>query len=240
MHALLLSKGLFALPFNSVRPEPAAGRAKTAFAGAVPSQAQGLRRSGVTAITRTGPVNRPKAASLCCLPLLLAACNDPAAQSPPPPAPFSPVATLQDIMTSVIDPNIDFVWNAVSTVSTASGTEERRPQTDEDWLALRQHALIVAEAANLLLVENRPIAAANATTSSGDAELTPAAIKTLVAERRDEFVARSRDLQVAALGLIRAIDAKNADELEKAGGEVEHACEQCHSQFWYPGDQRPK
>ncbi|WP_157197887.1 MULTISPECIES: cytochrome c [Methylomonas] len=173
--------------------------------------------------------------------LLVGACDDSARQPPSaPPTAFVPVATLQDIMTSVIDPNIDFVWNSVSTVSTASGTEERRPQTDQDWLALRQHALIVAEAANLLLVENRPVAAANATTSSGDAELTPSAIKTLVAEHRDDFVTRGHEFQVAALGLIRAIDAKNADALEKAGGEVEHACEQCHSQFWYPGDNRPK
>jgi hypothetical protein len=40
--------------------------------------------------------------------------------------------------------------------------------------------------------------------------------------------------------LIAAIDTKNVEALEQAGGEVEQACEQCHSQFWYPGDNRPK
>jgi len=143
-------------------------------------------------------------------------------------------------MTSIIDPNIDFVWNSVSSVSTATGTEERQPQTDEDWRLLRQHALSVVEATNLLLIENRPIAAANAVTSSGGAELTPAAIKTLIAEHRQEFVQRAQSLQSTAQGLLVAIDAKNVEELEKAGGEVEQACEQCHSQFWYPGDARPK
>jgi cytochrome c556 len=44
----------------------------------------------------------------------------------------------------------------------------------------------------------------------------------------------------AAQQLIAAIDAKNVEDLERAGGEVEQACEQCHSQFWYPGDSRPK
>ncbi len=171
---------------------------------------------------------------------LLMACDPVTTEPAAPPIPFKPVATLQEIMTSIIDPNIDFVWNSVSSVSTASGTEERQPQTDEDWRLLRQHALSVVEAANLLLIENRPIAAANAVTSSGGAELTPAAIKTLIAEHRQEFVQRAQSLQSTAQGLLVAIDAKNVEELEIAGGEVEQACEQCHSQFWYPGDVRPK
>lgn len=171
---------------------------------------------------------------------LLIACNPAPTEPAAPPDPFKPVATLQEIMTSIIDPNIDFVWNSVSSVSTVTGTEERQPRTDEDWRLLRQQALSVVEAANLLLIENRPIAAANAVTSSGGAELTPAAIKTLIAEHRQEFVQRAQNLQSTAQGLLVAIDAKNVEELEKAGGEVEQACEQCHSQFWYPGDARPK
>ena len=172
--------------------------------------------------------------------VILIACNTATTEPATPPIPFKPVATLQDIMTAIIDPNIDFVWNSVSSVSTATGTEERQPQTDEDWRLLREHALYVAEAANLLLIEDRPIAAANAVTSSGGAELTPAAIKTLIAEHRQEYLQRAQGLQTAAQALLVAIDAKNVEELEKAGGEVEQACEQCHSQFWYPGDARPK
>ncbi|MGZ0079504.1 cytochrome c [Methylomonas sp. YC3] len=168
------------------------------------------------------------------------ACNPATTEPAAPPIPFKPVATLQEVMTSIIDPNIDVVWNSVSSVSTATGTEERQPRTDEDWRLLRQHALAVTEAANLLLIEDRPVAAANSVTSSGGAELTPAAIKTLITEHRQEFVKRSQSLQSAAQGLLVAIDAKNVEELEKAGGEVEQACEQCHSQFWYPGDARPK
>lgn len=169
----------------------------------------------------------------------MTACNSAATETKPT-SPFKPVATLQDIMTSIIDPNIDFVWNSVSSVNTANGTEERQPQTDEDWLILRQHALAVAEAGNLLLIEDRPIAATSANTSSGGAELNPADIKALIAANRNEYVNRVHGLQTAAQGLVAAIDAKNVEELEKAGGEVEQACEQCHSQFWYPGDNRPK
>lgn len=171
---------------------------------------------------------------------VLAGCTQSASAPATSVTPFKPTATLQDIMLSIIDPNIDYVWNAVSSVSTASGTEERRPQTDEDWKLLRQHALAVAEAGNLLLIENRPIAAQDANTSSGGAELNSQEIQKLITANREEYVQRAYALHDAAELLLVAIDKKNVEELEKAGGDVEHACEQCHSQFWYPNDNRPK
>ncbi|QSA95491.1 cytochrome c [Methylococcus sp. EFPC2] len=154
--------------------------------------------------------------------------------------PYKPTATLQEIMTSIIDPNIDYVWNSVSTVSTAQGTEERQPRTDEDWNAVRQHALTVVEASNLLLVKGRAVARKGANTSSGGAELHPEDIEKAIAAQRADFVKRTDEFHDAALRLIAAIDRKNADELVEAGGAVEHACEQCHSQFWYPNDKKPK
>lgn len=182
-------------------------------------------------------------ASLILAGVVLAACTKqepPApAQAPAPPVAFKPTATIQDIMLAIIDPNIDPVWNSVSTVVTAKGTEERRPTTDEDWKVLRQHALTVAEAGNLLLIEGREVAKAGASTSIHPVELSPPEIKVLIAAQRSDFTQRAHALHDASLALIAAIDAKDVGALEKAGGLVEHACEQCHSQFWYPGDKRP-
>ncbi len=172
--------------------------------------------------------------------LSLAACSPPpAAESTPAPA-YKPVATLQEIMKAVIDPNIDAIWNSVASISSAEGEEERRPQSDEDWQRLHQHALNVAEAGNLLLIESRPVAKAGVETSTGGAELSPQAIQDLIASQRGAFNANALALQDAAQLLIAAIEQKNVEELERAGGEVERACEQCHSQFWYPGDKRPE
>jgi cytochrome c556 len=39
--------------------------------------------------------------------------------------------------------------------------------------------------------------------------------------------------------VIAAIDKKDPEELIRTGGLVEQACEQCHSQYWYPNDKRP-
>lgn len=172
---------------------------------------------------------------LCLLPLL-SACGQPATE----PSPFRPVATIQEIMQSVIDPNIDYVWNSVSTVSTTQGIEEKSPKTDEDWQIVRQHALTVLEASNLLIIEGRTVAHNDATTSSGGAELSAKDIQQLIAANRGQFVERAHGLHTAVQQVIAAIDKKEVEAFEQAGGAVEHACEQCHSQFWYPNDTRPK
>jgi hypothetical protein len=169
-------------------------------------------------------------------PLLLPACS----HHPKDGKLFRPSATLQEIMASIIDPNIDAVWNAVSTVTTAKGTEERRPHTDEEWKTLRNHALAVAEAGNLLVIKGREVARKGQSTSSGGAELNPDDIRKGIEANRHDFVKRAHEFRDAALLLVAAIDRKNPDQLVEAGGAVERACEQCHSQFWYPNDKRPK
>ena len=89
-------------------------------------------------------------------------------------------------------------------------------------------------------VVRESIAVAGATTSSGGAELNSEAIKTLIAGNRTAYIKHIHELQEAAQGLLVSIDAKDVEGLVDAGGKVEQVCEQCHSQFWYPGDNKPK
>lgn len=168
--------------------------------------------------------------------LLLGAC----AQNKVKSVAAKPVATIQGIMLSVIDPNIDFVWNSVATINTAQGTEERHPKTEKDWNEVKQHALAVFEGSKQLLLENTQVAEANSNTSSHPVELSAADIQKTIDNHRSDYVQRVEALQHALEQTIAAIDAKNVDELEKAGGIVDQACEQCHTQFWYPNDKRPK
>lgn len=176
--------------------------------------------------------------------LLLGGCGQHDA-SPPPKAevktesPFKPVATLQELMVSVIDPNIDPIWNAVSTVNTQAGSVDKVPQTDEEWTQLRHHAITLIEVSNLLAIEGRPIAAQGLSTSSSPAELSPAEIQKNIAAKRTDFNNHARAFQNASQLLLKAIDAKNAEDLVQVGGLVDQVCEQCHKQFWYPNDKLP-
>jgi hypothetical protein len=152
---------------------------------------------------------------------------------------FRAVASIQDIMLSIIDPNIDFVWNAVTTISTKEGVEEKVPETDEDWREVKKHALVVLEASNLLLINGRNVAIDGVNTSTGGAELSAADIQKLINSTRPEFNKKALVLHDAMQLVIAAIDKKDPEELIRTGGLVEQACEQCHSQYWYPNDKRP-
>ena len=152
---------------------------------------------------------------------------------------FKPSATLQEIMLSVIDPNIDPIWNSISTEITAEGTIEKRPETEEEWATLRNHAISLREVSNLLVIEGRTVAHSHANTSSHESELQAEAIQALIAAQWPEFIQRAHALHDAANLAVEAIDAKNVDRLEEVGGIIEHACEACHTQFWYPGDKVP-
>lgn len=152
---------------------------------------------------------------------------------------FKPSATLQEIMLAVIDPNVDPIWNSISTVVSAEGAVEKRPETDEEWATLRNHAISLREVSNLLVIEGRDVAHSHANTSSHESELQAEAIQALIAAQWPEFIQRAHALHDAANLAVEAIDAKNVDRLEEVGGIIEHACEACHSQFWYPGDKVP-
>lgn len=178
---------------------------------------------------------------ICCsLAGLLCACSKPA-ELPVGPAPlFQPTASVQEIMQSIIDPNIDAVWNSVATISTAAGTEERAPKTDQEWNEVRQHALTVLEASNLLLIEGRQIAASGASTSSHAVELKPADIAAGIQHKRADFVRHAHALHDAVSEAVSAIDQKDSQKLVQAGGRIDQVCESCHSQFWYPNDKPPR
>ncbi|MFZ6775027.1 hypothetical protein ACO0LB_20180 [Undibacterium sp. SXout7W] len=182
---------------------------------------------------------RSVAAILCLGTLLTTACSKTEAIKEQTATAFKPTASIQEIMQSIIDPNIDAVWNSVATISTTAGTEERSPKTDEEWSTVRQHALVVLEASNLLLIEGRKTAVDGANTSTHPVELRPEEIEKSIAANRQVFNQHAHALHEATLEAIAAIDAKSTDRLVKAGGRIDQTCEQCHTKFWYPGDKRP-
>ncbi|GBG13778.1 uncharacterized protein NMK_1329 [Novimethylophilus kurashikiensis] len=169
--------------------------------------------------------------------LALAGCGQQASAKPE--SVFKPTASIQEIMVSIVDPNADEVWNAVASVSTAAGTEDKQPHSDEEWAKVRRHAVTLLEATNLLLIEGRSVAPKGASTSSVAAELNPEEIQKGIAAKHADFVQHVHALHDTVQQAIVAIDAKNAEELVKVGGNIDQVCEQCHKQFWYPNDKLP-
>jgi hypothetical protein len=177
--------------------------------------------------------------------VLISACQKPtattaAAPAPAPPPPeYVPTATVKDLMQSVIDPNADVVWLAVTTVQSSKGTVDTRPRNDEEWTKVRHGAIALTEASNLLMVPGRHVARPGEKSETPGVELEPSEMETLINKDLAAWRKRAHGLHEAGVAALRAIDAKDADKLFEVGEQIERACEACHSQYWYPNEKIP-
>src|SRR4026207_1515020 len=126
---------------------------------------------------------------------LFAGCSKPAPEAPPLPAapPYHPVASIREVMNSVIDPNVDVVWNAVKTVIDHGKPTEHAPANDEEWAAVRHSAMTVSEGANLLMMPGRAVAPPGAGSLSPGIELAPDQVRAVIDKSprgRDRFPRR--------------------------------------------------
>ena len=166
---------------------------------------------------------------------LFAGCSKPAPEAPPPAAPpYNPVASIREVMNSVIDPNVDVVWGAVKTVIDHGKPIEHTPANDEEWEATRHSALTVAEGANLLMMPGRPVAPPGAGSLSPGIELAPDQVRALIDKDPRGWNQFARALQDSLQPAIDAIDKKDAQALFEAGDKIDEVCESCHQIFWYP------
>jgi hypothetical protein len=131
---------------------------------------------------------------------MLSACGGPA------PPPFKPLADNKLLMQAVTEPNAELVWNAVKTIETIAGTQEIRPASDAEWIAVRNAAVAVAESGNLLMMVPR-------------------------AKNGDEWMTLAQDMIRTGEEAMRAAEAKNADKLFTVGGDLYESCSNCHRKY---------
>jgi hypothetical protein len=167
---------------------------------------------------------------------LLAGCSKPAPAAQPPPAapPYNPVASIREVMNSVIDPNVDVVWNAVKTDIDHGKPIEHAPANDEEWAAVRHSAMTVTEGANLLMMPGRAVAPPGAGSLSPGIELAPDQIRALIDKSPGGWNQFARSLQESLQPALAAIDKKDPQALFEAGDKIDEVCESCHQIFWYP------
>ncbi|WP_428273830.1 hypothetical protein [Candidatus Palauibacter sp.] len=138
------------------------------------------------------------------LPLLVlwsaAACTGEAPERP------VPVADVQELMVSVLEPAAEAYWDGVGEVLTEEGVHQFRPLTEEDWTTLRNAAFILAESGNLMMMDGR-------------------------ARDRGDWMAHSRTMVETGRLALDAVDRRSPDAVFDAGAEVYYACRDCHARY---------
>jgi hypothetical protein len=118
----------------------------------------------------------------------------------------TPVADMKLLMEAMMDPAADVIWGSVGTIITLEGTEERSPKTDEEWMAVRNAAVTVAESGNLLTMPGR---------TKDEAEWTK----------------ETQAITEVAARIIKAADAHDRNAIFDLGAEMYGVCTSCHQQY---------
>lgn len=142
-------------------------------------------------------------------------------------------------MQSMIAPSAQGLWDSVGRVSDAKGTRDLEPRSDEEWAAVRRHAVSLMESTNLLLIPGRHVARDGQQTLRADeavpgSELPPAEIEKQIHEKWLLWTAMAHTLHQSAATMLDAIDKKDVAALESRGSDLDGVCESCHLTFWYP------
>lgn len=122
------------------------------------------------------------------------------------PDPYTPVADVKDLMLSVLEPAAEVYWDAVGEILDSAGVHEIRPETDEDWEAVRNAAFVIAESGNLLLMSGRAL-------------------------DRGEWTGMSQRMIETGQLALRAADNRSIEGVFDAGAEVYYACTECHVRY---------
>jgi hypothetical protein len=148
------------------------------------------------------------------------------------------IVSIKELMENIIDPIADNVFDAVGTDATEKGVVDIKPTTDDEWAKVRIGAVTLAEGSNLLKMM-RPVAPPGDKNNSGGPnapELSPEAIQAKIDGDRALWNKHADELRDEALRVIDIVKAKNVDALFEAGSRLDRVCENCHLEYWYPGD----
>ena len=134
--------------------------------------------------------------------LAASACSSGTAQLPP----FKPIVDTGSLMESFIEPSADVIWLSVGTIVSAAGEEHIRPRTEEEWTKVKNAAVAVSEAGNLLMMEPR-------------------------ARDADEWMRLSKAMVDTGAEAIKAAEAKDPDAVFEAGAQIYAVCSNCHAKY---------
>lgn len=109
----------------------------------------------------------------------------------------TPVATVTQLMRALVIPASNALFNLPRQV----------PDSDDGWAEVENHAVILAESGNLLMVSGRAVAS-------------------------DVWASTSMGLVRAGEAALEAAQARDVEAVADIGNQIIDACERCHEKHW--------
>ena len=113
---------------------------------------------------------------------------------------------IAQLMSLVLEPASDMLWESGGWVLDAYGYEELYPTTDDGWTFVRAQAAIVVETGNMLALPGR-------------------------AEDDDAWMIYSEGLSEAGIMAMEAAEAQDKEAFFQAGGQLYSVCTACHQSY---------
>ena len=166
--------------------------------------------------------------------------NQEAPQQAAAPGP-APVGSIRDVMHNIVEYNAFKIFDSVAVTVTLKGTDEKQPRTEDEWDEVFHAAVTLAESPNLLVTPGRRVSAPEEENSSdGPEELTPKQIQARIDANRNLWLKHVAELQNVGKEAMQIVTSKNAKGLFEIGEKIDRVCENCHLEFWYPGEAAAK
>lgn len=105
-------------------------------------------------------------------------------------------ATVKQVMVTMTVPSSDAIFAAAS----------EPPKDDEQWVAVRKSAMMLAESGNLLMTGGR-------------------------AKDNTTWMEMAREMVKQTEATLKAAEARNSEALSKAGDDIYLTCEACHARY---------
>ena len=139
-------------------------------------------------------------------PVLVGCSNEQSEELAAAEAVYNTQLDTQQIMSLVLEPASDILWDSAGWVMDAAGYEDLYPTTDEGWDFVRAQAAIVVESGNMLALPGR-------------------------AEDNDAWMIYSEGLSEAGLLAMKAAAEQNEEDFFQAGAQLYSVCTACHQAY---------
>src|SRR5690554_3858126 len=144
---------------------------------------------------------------------LLAACGEPAQQpqsnasSSGSEPDYNLSLNMSDFMLLALEPAADVIWGSAGWIDDVSeGYYELYPDNDEDWAKVREHAAVIVEVGNALMLPGR-------------------------APDQGAWVTYSQAMSTVGLTLMRALQDQDEEATFQAGAQLYSVCTACHQAY---------